>query len=95
MIDATLDPATGARLPHPFLRYSDHMKTINVEHLPEPIARAVQAMVETLKVQLPPANAANTQPRKRIEFRRKPGRALTDLRRADTWRGDVPLPTRF
>ena len=61
------------------------VKTINVEHLPEPIARAVQAMVETLKTQMAPANEGSTQPRKQIEFRRKPGRALTDLRRADIY----------
>lgn len=61
------------------------MKTINVEHLPEPIARAVHAMVEMLKAQMPPANEGNLQDRKRIEFCPKPGRALTELRRADIY----------
>jgi hypothetical protein len=64
---------------------SAHVKTINVEHLPEPIARAVYAMVEMLKAQMPAENETTARPRQRIEFHRKPGRALTDLRRADIY----------
>lgn len=62
------------------------MKTINVEELPEPIARALESMVETPKASLRPLDDHGM--RRRVVFQTRPGRALTSLRREDIY-GDA------
>ena len=69
------------------------MKTINVEHLPEPVVRAVEAVVETLRGQFPPEKDA-VDPAKvkaAILARRKASRELNkEWENADleAWAGD-------
>jgi hypothetical protein len=69
------------------------MKTINVEHLPEPVVRAVQAVVETLRGQFH-SERESVDPAKvkaAILARRKASRTLNqDWQHADqeVWAGD-------
>jgi len=69
------------------------MKTINVEHLPEPVVRAVQAVVETLREQfhLEKDSVDPAKVKAAILARRKASRALNeDWENADleAWVGD-------
>ena len=69
------------------------MKTINVEHLPEPIVRAVEAVVETLRGQFR-SEKDSVDPAKvkaAVLARRKASRALNqEWENADreAWAGD-------
>lgn len=57
------------------------MKTINVEDLPEPVALAIQSVVETLRAQL----HAEPKPRERMEFPLWPGQPIGSLRRREIY----------
>ena len=48
------------------------MKTINVEGLPEPAARALQAAADMLRAEMPQAKPAD-QPKTKVELPRWPG----------------------
>lgn len=69
------------------------MKTINVDHLPEPVVRAVEAVVETLRGQFHPEQAT-VDPSKlkaAILARRKVSRSVNEeWEKADleTWASD-------
>ncbi|MEX2140586.1 MAG: hypothetical protein WD894_15090 [Pirellulales bacterium] len=57
------------------------METIDVKGLPEPFARAVRAMVETLRQQLEPEE----KPRRRVKLAARPGRIIGNLTREEIY----------
>lgn len=60
------------------------MQTINVEDLPEPVARALEAVVRTLREQLQSAD----ERRPRVKLPVRPGKVLGHLTREEIY-GDV------
>ena len=60
------------------------MDTINVRDLPEPLARAIDAMVRTLREQL----RAEDKPRRRVNLPVWPGKVIGSLKREDIY-GDI------
>jgi len=59
-------------------------KSIDVEGLPEPVAKAIEQVVRTFKVQLAPKAEPQAPPRKTAhELPRWPGKVIGDLRRED------------
>ena len=60
------------------------MDSISVKDLPEPYARAIEAMVETLRRQL----QHQEEPRPRVTLPAWPGTVVGSLRREDIY-GDV------
>ena len=65
------------------------MKAINGEDLPEPVARALDTMVQTLRSQLVKKRAG---PSRKIELPRWSGNVTGSLRRADIYAGAVLTP---
>ena len=57
------------------------METIDVKGLPEPFARAVRAMVETLRQQL----QSEETPRRKVKFATRPGRVIGNLTREEIY----------
>jgi hypothetical protein len=60
------------------------VKAINVEGLPEPVARALETVVQTLRSQLVNKRA---EPSRKIELPRWPGTVTSSLRREDIYAG--------
>ena len=62
------------------------MKSIDVEGLPEPVAKAIEQVVRTFKVQLAPKAEPQAPARKTAhELPRWPGKVIGDLRREDIY----------
>ena len=57
------------------------MKTISVEGLPEPVVRAMEIVVETVREQL----HASEQPRHRVELPNWPGKIIGALTRTEIY----------
>jgi hypothetical protein len=57
------------------------MESISLNDLPEPFARAIQAMVETLRRQL----QTEEKPRRRVELPKWRGTVIGSLRREDLY----------
>jgi hypothetical protein len=57
------------------------METIDVRGLPEPIAKVLQTMVQTLRQQL----QSEERPRLKVELPAWPGRIIGSLRRVDIY----------
>jgi len=80
--DALRHGESGARSSR--LRYHQGylVKAINVEDLPEPVARALDTVVQTLRSQLVKKRA---EPSRKIDLPRWPGTVIGSLRRADIY----------
>ena len=57
------------------------MKTINVDNIPEPVVRAMEAVVETLREQFRDVE----KPRHRVELPVWPGKVLGNLSRTEIY----------
>lgn len=62
------------------------MKAIDVEGLPEPIAQALQSVVETLRAQLREINGERREP---VVLRTRPGTVLGRLTRKEIYEDAV------
>ena len=58
------------------------MKTINVDDIPEPIVRAMESVLETLRQQFHDAD----KPRHRVELPDWPGKVIGSLSRTELYR---------
>ena len=66
------------------------MKSIDVEGLPEPVAKAIEQVVRTFKLQLAPKAEPQASARKTAhELPRWPGNVIGDLRREDVYAADA------
>lgn len=57
------------------------MKTIDVDNLPEPVVKAMEVVVQTLREQFHPAE----KPRVRVELPTWPGNVLGNLSRTELY----------
>jgi len=58
------------------------MKTINVEGLPDPVVRSLEAMVQTLKTEI----GNEEKPRRRVELSVKKGEVIGPLTREEIYK---------
>lgn len=59
------------------------MDTIDVHDLPEPVARALESLAESLRRQLHPEDAPSTGPR--VELKTWPGKVIEPLTRREIY----------
>jgi hypothetical protein len=59
------------------------MKTINVEGLPEPLANALEAVVQAIREQVRPQGRA--EPRPKVKLLTKPGKVIGSLTRREIY----------